>query len=159
VVAILWRRLRQRLADGTLDALTLPSADNAERQVNAAFGWMDADGATVGECWNDYALKLEHLRAVDAPGRIRSAMSAWASHAVVLDELLETPENIVAALRDAGVSLESMLQRGRGPAGDAVTVVLVTHETGESAIRQALASIAALPSVVAPPALIRIEPS
>lgn len=102
VVAILWRRLRQRLADGTLDALTLPSADNAERQVRAAFGWMDADGATVGECWNDYALKLEHLRAVDAPGRIRSAMSAWASHAVVLDELLETPENIVAALRDAG---------------------------------------------------------
>ena len=67
--------------------------------------------------------------------------------------------DVTAALRDAGVSLESMLQRGRGPAGDAVTVVLVTHETGESAIRQALASIAALPSVVAPPALIRIEPS
>ena len=67
--------------------------------------------------------------------------------------------DVTAALRDAGVSLESMLQRGRGPAGDAVTVVLVTHETSESAIRQALASIAALPSVVAPPALIRIEPS
>ena len=67
--------------------------------------------------------------------------------------------DVTAALRDAGVSLASMLQRGRGAAGDAVTVVMVTHETGEGAIRAALATIAALPSVVAPPALIRIEPS
>lgn len=67
--------------------------------------------------------------------------------------------DVTAALRDAGVSLESMLQRGRGTEGDTVAVVLVTHETSEAAIRQALAAIADLPSVVAPPALIRIEPT
>ena len=67
--------------------------------------------------------------------------------------------DVTAALRDAGVSLESMLQRGRGTEGDTVAVVLVTHETSEAAIRRALAAIANLPSVVAPPALIRIEPT
>ena len=67
--------------------------------------------------------------------------------------------DVTAALRDAGVSLESMLQRGRGPAGDTVAVVLVTHDTTEDAIRRALAAIGALPSVVSPPALIRIEPT
>ena len=66
--------------------------------------------------------------------------------------------DVTAALRDAGVSLESMLQRGRAP-GEAVPVVLVTHETNEAAIRVALAQIAALDAVLEPPALIRIEPA
>ncbi len=66
--------------------------------------------------------------------------------------------DVTAALRDAGVSLESMLQRGRAP-GEAVPVVLVTHDTGEAAIRHALATIAAMDSVLEPPALIRIEPA
>ena len=65
--------------------------------------------------------------------------------------------DVTAALRDAGVSLESMLQRGRAP-GEAVPVVLVTHETNEAAMRTALATIAALDAVLEPPALIRIEP-
>ena len=65
--------------------------------------------------------------------------------------------DVTAALRDAGVSLESMLQRGRAP-GEAVPVVLVTHETSEAAMLAALRTIAALDAVVEPPALIRIEP-
>ena len=65
--------------------------------------------------------------------------------------------DVAAALRDAGVSLESMIQRGRAP-GEAVPVVLVTHETSEAAIRTALATISAMDSVLEPPALIRIEP-
>ena len=65
--------------------------------------------------------------------------------------------DVTAALRDAGVSLESMLQRGRAP-GEAVPVVLVTHDTNEAAMRAALAEIAALDAVLEPPALIRIEP-
>ncbi len=66
--------------------------------------------------------------------------------------------DVTAALRDAGVSLESMLQRGRSP-GEAVPVVLVTHETAEAAMRAALARIAALDAVLEDPALIRIEPA
>ena len=66
--------------------------------------------------------------------------------------------DVTAALRDAGVSLESMLQRGRAP-GEAVPVVLVTHETNEAAMRRALDQIAAFDAVLEPPALIRIEPA
>nr|WP_294518216.1 homoserine dehydrogenase [uncultured Rhodopila sp.] len=64
--------------------------------------------------------------------------------------------DVTAILRDMGVSLESMLQRGRSP-GEAVPVVLVTHETRESAMRDALDRIGALPTVMEEPALIRIE--
>ncbi len=66
--------------------------------------------------------------------------------------------DVTAILRDLGVSLESMLQRGRAP-GEAVPVVLVTHETSETAMRQAIARIAALDVAVERPALIRIEPA
>ncbi len=64
--------------------------------------------------------------------------------------------DVSAVLRDAGISLESMLQRGRSP-GEAVPVVLTTHETNEAAMRSAIARIAALGAVLEPPALIRIE--
>jgi homoserine dehydrogenase len=65
--------------------------------------------------------------------------------------------DVTAVLRDAGVSLESMLQRGRSP-GEAVPVVLTTHETAEAAMQAALARIAALPTVLEAPTMIRIEP-
>jgi len=64
--------------------------------------------------------------------------------------------DVTAVLRDYGISLESMLQHGRSP-GDAVAVVMVTHETGEAAMTAALARLATLPAVQEPPALIRIE--
>jgi homoserine dehydrogenase len=65
--------------------------------------------------------------------------------------------DVTAVLRDLGISLESMLQRGRAP-GEAVPVVLVTHETQEAAMREALTRIAALDAVLEAPTLIRIEP-
>ena len=65
--------------------------------------------------------------------------------------------DVTAVLRDQGVSLESMLQRGRSP-GEAVPVVMVTHETTEAAMRAALERIAALGAVLEAPAMIRIEP-
>lgn len=63
--------------------------------------------------------------------------------------------DVTAVLRDAGVSLQSMLQHGRAP-GEAVPIVLVTHETTEAAMMQALGAIGSLDSVLEPPALIRI---
>jgi homoserine dehydrogenase len=64
--------------------------------------------------------------------------------------------DVAAALRDQGVSLESVLQRLRAP-GDNVPVVLTTHETEEARMTAAVAQIAALEAVVEPPRLIRIE--
>jgi homoserine dehydrogenase len=66
--------------------------------------------------------------------------------------------DVTAVLRDEGISLESMLQHGRSP-GEAVPVVLVTHDTREAAMTAALARIAALDAVLEDPAVIRIEPA
>jgi homoserine dehydrogenase len=66
--------------------------------------------------------------------------------------------DVTAILRDHGVSLESMLQHGRKP-GEAVPIVLVTHETNEAAIAGAIGRIAALEAVLESPAVIRIEPN
>lgn len=75
---------------------------------------------------------------------------------VVLDQSGVIAE-VAAALRDSGVSLKSMLQHGRSP-HEAVPIVLVTHETSEASMRDAIERIAALDIVVEPPLMIRIEP-
>lgn len=64
--------------------------------------------------------------------------------------------DVAAALRDSGVSLETVLQRGRAP-DEAVPVVLVTHAVEAAAIHDALAAIERLESVVERPRLLRIE--
>jgi homoserine dehydrogenase len=64
--------------------------------------------------------------------------------------------DIAAALRDEQVSMESMIQHGRAP-GEAVPIVLTTHDTVEAAMQKALATIAQLPTVLEPPRMIRIE--
>jgi len=65
--------------------------------------------------------------------------------------------DVTGVLRDYAISLEAMLQRGRAP-GEAVPVVLTTHDCEEAAMRAALSRIAALEAVLEKPALIRIEP-
>jgi homoserine dehydrogenase len=64
--------------------------------------------------------------------------------------------DIAAALRDEQVSMEQMIQRGRAP-GEAVPVVLTTHETEEAAMRRALERIGRLETVLEPPRMIRVE--
>lgn len=64
--------------------------------------------------------------------------------------------DVAAALRDELVSMEAMIQRARAP-GEAVPVVLTTHETEEAAMRRALARIGGLSTVLEPPRMIRIE--
>jgi homoserine dehydrogenase len=66
--------------------------------------------------------------------------------------------DVTGVLRDHSISLESMLQRGRAP-GEAVPVVLTTHECDEAAMRAAIARIEALAAVMEKPVLIRIEPA
>ncbi len=64
--------------------------------------------------------------------------------------------DVTAAFRDEEISLESMLQRGRAP-GETVPVILVTHDTEESAMSRALEKIAILEAIADPPRMIRIE--
>lgn len=64
--------------------------------------------------------------------------------------------DIAASLRDQNVSMEAFLQRGRAP-GEAVPVVLTTHDTEEAAMQRAIALIGGLDAVLEPPRMIRIE--
>jgi homoserine dehydrogenase len=64
--------------------------------------------------------------------------------------------DVAAALRDEEISMEAMIQRGRAP-GEAVPVVLTTHETEEARMARALARIVVLKAVLEPPRMIRIE--
>ena len=65
---------------------------------------------------------------------------------------------ITAAMRDAGVSIESLIQKGRAAIGtaDQVLVAIVTHEGPESAIAEALRLLEGSPSLGAPPLVMHI---
>ncbi|ALE17957.1 Homoserine dehydrogenase [Altererythrobacter epoxidivorans] len=58
---------------------------------------------------------------------------------------------ITAAMRDAGVSIESLIQKGRADEGDEVLVAMVTHEGPERCIREALDLLDGSESLTAPP--------
>jgi homoserine dehydrogenase len=88
-------------------------------------------------------------------------MSAHAGSYYIRLMVLDEPgvlADISAVLRDHEVSIESLIQRGRNP-GQAVPIVLTSHDTTEAHMRAALERIAALPAVLEPPRMIRIERS
>ena len=63
---------------------------------------------------------------------------------------------ITAAMRDAGVSIESLIQQGRPEEGGEVLVAIVTHEGPESAVARALALLSDSPSLTEPPLVMRL---
>jgi homoserine dehydrogenase len=63
---------------------------------------------------------------------------------------------ITAAMRDAGVSIESLIQKGQADEGDQVMVVIVTHEGPESAVREALRLLEGSPSLAAEPLVMQL---
>ena len=63
---------------------------------------------------------------------------------------------ITAAMRDAGVSIESLIQKGRAEAGGEVLVALVTHEGPERAVSEALRLLEGSPSLTEPPLVMHI---
>ena len=58
---------------------------------------------------------------------------------------------ITAAMRDAGVSIESLIQKGRAGDSEAVMVAMVTHEGPESAVAEALRLLEGSASLTEPP--------
>ncbi len=62
---------------------------------------------------------------------------------------------IAAAMRDADVSIDSLIQRGEGP-NASVLLVMTTHECAERNVNAALAALAGSPSLVGAPMLMPI---
>jgi homoserine dehydrogenase len=63
---------------------------------------------------------------------------------------------ITAAMRDAGVSIESLIQKGRAEGGGEVLVAMVTHEGPEAAVTEALRLLEGSASLAAPPLVMQI---
>ena len=74
-------------------------------------------------------------------------------------EVLDQPgvlAEIAGYLSEAGVSIESMIQRGRG---EPVSIVMITHDTSHTKVERALKAIAASDKVRARPCMIPMEPA
>jgi homoserine dehydrogenase len=65
--------------------------------------------------------------------------------------------HITGALGERGVSIEQLVQQGRGSTDVPVDVVMMTHETKESAVQAALSSIGSSDFVARPPRMIRVH--
>lgn len=63
---------------------------------------------------------------------------------------------IAAAMRDAGVSIESLIQKGEDENGEDVLVAMVTHEAPQAAVAEALRLLEGSSSLSAPPLVMHI---
>ena len=89
------------------------------------------------------------------PAGADAALTPWYLRFEVLD-LPGVLAEIAGHLSQAGVSIESMIQRGRDH-GAPVAIVMITHETAQSTVERALKAIAASDKVRARPCMIPME--
>jgi len=96
-------------------------------------------------------------------GALEAMPRADAGHRVARDYLrfmvADRPgvlAEIAAAMRDAGVSIESLIQRGRPEEGGEVMVSLVTHEGPEAHVDRALELLEGSPSLTEPPLVMQL---
>lgn len=89
------------------------------------------------------------------PASADASLSPWYLRFEVLD-LPGVLAEIAGHLSHCSVSIESMIQRGRAH-GTPVAIVMITHETQQSAVERALKAIAASDKVRARPCMIPME--
>jgi homoserine dehydrogenase len=112
---------------------------------------VDIARGNVGPVFGIPAASLSALSQAPAG----SASSAFYLRFQVLDVPGVLAE-IAGHLAKWRVSIESMIQRGRAP-GEAVSIVMITHETTYAAVESALQTIAGSSNVIAPPVVIPME--
>ncbi|MBA2587268.1 MAG: homoserine dehydrogenase [Alphaproteobacteria bacterium] len=89
------------------------------------------------------------------PADGKAAVSPW----YLRFEVLDVPGVLAAIagnLAEAGVSIESMIQRVRAP-GAPVAIVMITHETAQASVERALKAIGASDKVRGRPCMIPME--
>ncbi|MBV8976260.1 MAG: homoserine dehydrogenase [Alphaproteobacteria bacterium] len=99
--------------------------------------------------------KPAHTLTPLVPAPATDASSAFYLRFNVLD-IPGVVAEIAGHLADAGVSIESMLQRGRNP-GEAVSIVMITHDTPQASVTRALKAIARSDKVLGSPGVIPME--
>ena len=109
-----------------------------------------ARGMDVGfEADRAFSIPVDGLEAM-APAESGNRVSSAYIRFSVADRPGVLAE-ITAAMRDAGVSIESLIQHGRHEEGGEVLVAMVTHEGPELAVTQALDLLDGSDSLTAPP--------
>ena len=101
-----------------------------------------------------FGVSAGHLKKV-SPAAPEEITGGYYLHLVVLDQP-GVIADLSAVLRDHKISIEALLQRGRDP-GQPVSIVIVTHEINQAAMRRAVAEIGYLSTVTQPPTCLRIE--
>lgn len=106
-----------------------------------------------GEAGPAFAMLSHHLQPIGA-GEEADRRGRYYLRLSVADETGVLAE-LAAMLRDAGVSIDSLIQRGQADAGG-VFIAIVSHETNESAVLKAIEAMRASPSVLGEPMLMHI---
>ncbi|WP_374598822.1 homoserine dehydrogenase [Sphingosinicella sp.] len=106
-----------------------------------------------GEAGPAFAMPSHHLEPIGA-GEAGDWRGRYYLRLSVADETGVLAE-LAAMLRDAGVSIDSLIQRGQADAGG-VFIAIVSHETDESAVRKAIEAMRASSSVLGEPMLMHI---
>ena len=95
-----------------------------------------ARGDLGGETGAPFSIRVSEMEAM-APAPSGHRLSRAYIRFMVADRPGVLAE-ITAAMRDAGVSIESLIQKGRAEEGGEVSVAMVTHEGPEARVREAL---------------------
>lgn len=101
-----------------------------------------------GEFGPPYAMPADQLAGAQAADS--GARHGRAYVRFTVQDKVGVLAEIAAAMRDAGVSIESLIQRGRASDGG-VLVAIVTHEGPERAVAQALERLRGSPSLIGAP--------
>lgn len=101
-----------------------------------------------GEAGPPFAMPVAAL--VDAAAADTGARRGRAYLRFMVADRVGVLAEIAAAMRDAGVSIESLIQRGANPDGSAL-VAIVTHEAPEAAVAAALERLRGSQSLVGDP--------
>jgi len=107
-----------------------------------------------GEIGAPFSVPVAELEALD-----RASTGHRTGRAYVRFIVADRPgvlAEITAAMRDAGVSIESLMQKGSTGVDGEVLVALVTHEGPESAVTEALRLLEGSPSLSSPPLVMQI---
>lgn len=107
-----------------------------------------------GEIGAPFSVPVAELEALD-----RAATGHRKGRAYVRFIVADRPgvlAEITAAMRDAGVSIESLIQKGRSESEGEVMVAMVTHEGPESAVTEALRLLEGSPNLSRPPLVMQI---
>jgi homoserine dehydrogenase len=111
----------------------------------------DSSGRVPPQSYQPHSLQQLPLQDVN------EVVCKYYLHFHVLDQP-GTLASIAGILGKHAISIESVIQKGRGHVQDTpVSVVMMTHEAQERSVRQALAAIAALPVVQGETLHLRVE--